>query len=128
MLQKLKGEPGPAALARSPSPLPMKMDGESYEEELYEEIYSVDMSSEGASVSRKELPPPPDRLVPGERKFPHKADPFRKKPLCQKPAEESNLGKSLFALPCHWNNVQFNCVSLSELLLEESATMTSERM
>ena len=90
MLEKLKGEPGPTAVPRPPSPLPMKKD-----DDLYENMHSLDVLSEAASVPLKELPPPPDRPVPGKQQFTHKADSFRKQPSCQKPAKESNLGGSL---------------------------------
>ena len=90
MLEKLKGEPGPTAVPRPPSPLPMKKD-----DDLYKNMYSLDVLSEAASVPLKELPPPPDRPVPGKQQFTHKADSFRKQPSCQKPAKESNLGRSL---------------------------------
>ena len=89
MLEKLKGEPGPTAVPRSLSPLPMKKD-----DDLYENIYSLDVSSEAASVPLKQLPPP-DRPVPRKQQFTHKADPFRKQPSRRKPAKESNLGRSL---------------------------------
>ena len=93
MLQKLKGEPGPTAVPRPPSPLPMKKD-----DDLYEDIYSLDVSSEASSI-QKELPPPPpplDRPVPVKPKFTHKADPFRKQP--SRRGKESNLGRSMSAL------------------------------
>ena len=97
MLQKLKGEPGPTAVPRPPSPLPMKKD-----DDLYEDIYSMDLSSAASSILQKELPPPPpppDRLVPGKPQFTHKGDPFRKQPSRRlKPAKESNLGRSMSAV------------------------------
>ena len=80
MLQKLKDEPASAAV---PSPVPMKKD-----DGLYEDVYSLDISSQ------RELPPlPPDRPVPGKQ---NKADPFRMSPLA---AKESNFGRFLCALP-----------------------------
>ena len=120
MLQKLKGEPGPTAVPRPSSPLPMKKD-----DDLYEDIYSLDVSSEASSILQKELPPPPpppDRLVPGK---PHKADPFRKQP--SRRGKESNLGRSMSALCLEHCQVQL-FVFFSELLLKKGATMTSDRM
>ena len=93
MLQKLKGEPGPTAVPRPPSPLPMKKD-----DDLYEDISSLDMSSEASSIQKELLPPPPppDRPVPVKPKFTPKADPFRKQP--SRRGKESNLGRSVSAL------------------------------
>ena len=118
MLQKLKGEPGPTALPRPASPLPMKKD-----DEFYEEIYDL---SEAASIHQKELPPPPlppDRPVPRKQQFIHEA---RKQSSRRKPTKESNLGRS----ECSAFRILLSAAVclLLELLLKKSATMTSDRM
>ena len=97
MLEKHKGQPGTTVAPQPPSPLPKKKD-----DRLYEDIYSLDISSETVTVPPLPRPPlPPDRPLPGKQKFPHKplkADPFRTQPSRQKHAKESNLGRSLYAL------------------------------
>ena len=142
MLQKLKGEPGPTAVPRPLSPLPMKKD-----DDLYEDIYSLDVSSEASSIQNDndlyedinssdmssalevatapQIPPPlpPDRPVPGKQIFTPKAASFRKQSSRQK---ESNLGEFLCALPLGHCSMQL-FVSLSELLLKR-ATINSDKM
>ena len=90
MLQKLKGEPDPTAVPHPASPLPMDKD-----DELYDDIFSLDRLSEVASVAQKELPSPP-KLLPRRQVFVQNDDPFRKQSSCQKAVKESDLGRSFF--------------------------------